>query len=506
MVGVVTKVLAMRLRAAWISALVLGACTSGSDESAPVANTQVPLRYVYWLSGEAGTPQTAATPSLAYDAALAKLQQRCASSPRPRHECLGKTEIQILPYIWTQTTQDPIEQYGFVATFTRYIEGVNAVRAMFQTRSDARAADFRWSMSTMDAYLSHFGSDAKGALRDRNDLIKEARKLTERLTEQGEALHGAERAKLLRKRQRISEARAIIGRYRRAVVDRRAEYEALAAEYKIFQSAEPAEALRSIADRASVAELPAFPALQQELLALLSAENGAPQELSLRAGRLEGFFDSQKRWFDAEIASYRTFLADEGVATPDLTSRPIEILAGMQRYVADRQQRMNAAADKLIDGMKRRKSALVLLERDAQTRATLADATRAHAAAAFLSQATAQIQATWATQPSAAGVELVGARYHAVLALLQAASFCDDEDAPDWMLDGCTSYATNASKATIYLQNTLPRRLRRSAASFSTAGAPAAEVAVLENAVNAGDLGKAVLVHDSIARSLEVSP
>ena len=358
----------------------------------------------------------------------------------------------------------------------------------------------------MDAWLDNFIGDAKSALRDRDDLVKKARELPDKLTEQGEALYGMEHGRLVRKRQLIRESRAILERYRQAVIDQQADYEALAAEYKTFHSAEPAEALRSIAVRASTAALPAFPALQQELLALLSAENGTPQELSLRAARLQGFLDSQQRWFDAEIEPYRAFLAEEGAATPDLTSRPIEVLTGMQRYLAERQQRMNAAADKLIDGMKRRKSALVLLERDAQSRDTLADATRARAAADFLQQATAQIQLTWAAQPTAGGVELLGVRYQAVFALLQAASLCDDEDAADWMSDGCGAYATNASKATLYLTNTLPRKLRRDANVLRSAGVPELEVAALEAAVNADDLAKAVMVHDHLARRLEVMP
>jgi hypothetical protein len=353
-----------------------------------------------------------------------------------------------------------------------------------------------------------FAGRAREQLQERDELVDRAREFPEQVTVLGEALYGEEHANLVRKQHAIKAARMIIEQYQRAVAQRQGEYEVLATAYKAFHADEVAatDALRDVATRASDAELPAVPALQQELVALLVAENHAPQDLILQSGRLEGFFESQQQWFVDAIAPHRAFLAEEGIVEPDLTTRPLEILGGMRRYLAHRQQRMNAAASQIFDGLRRRKTALLLLERDAHTRATIADATRAQAAAEFLGEATAQIQATWAAQPSAGGIELLVARYERVLALVQAGSLCDGDDVTDWMHDGCALYAVNVSKANLYLQSSLPRKLRRDATKLRAAGTPDAQIDALDAAIDAGDLALAVNTHDSLAHQLEETP
>jgi hypothetical protein len=397
---------------------------------------------------------------------------------------------------------DPIDEFGYSATIDAYIEGVNSVRAMFVSRSDARAVDYRASLSTMQAELVGYTTSAKAALADRDELIETARNLTEKFTQAGEALHGVEQANLLRKRRLIQDSRSVIERYRTAIADRRADYEALTTDYRTFHSSEPTDALQQLATRASTAELSEFPALQHDLASLVQAESGPPQDLSVRAERLDGYFDSQQHQFNTEIQKYRPFLDEEGIIVPDLTSRPREILDGIQRYLLERQQRMNAAAQKLFAGLQRRKSALVLLQRDVQTRETIADASRARAAADFLSQVTAQIQSTWAAAAMVGGFELLGTRYQAVLALLQAGAMCNDPDAEAWMNDGCGAYKINISKANLYLQSTLPRKLRRDAVLLRNVGAQATQVDALEAAVNASDWARAVSIHDTLAHEV----
>jgi hypothetical protein len=493
-----------RLHTALLITLAVAACDAPDTSSTEASSGQVPLRYRVFINGLSYSGPLKMTANEAYTDALAQLETRCSASLKPKHECLGKAEVFLTPVVWLPNAPHPIDEFGYVATFTRYIEGVASVRAMFTTRSDARAVDYRWSMSNMQNMLTDFRFRAKRALEDRDELVKEARDLTKKFTAAGEAVYGVEHANLLRKQQLIRESQAVIERYRSAIADRQAEYEALATEYKAFHNAEPTAVLQQLATNASTAELPAFPALQQQLIALVNAENGPPQDLTVRADRLDGYFDGYQHQFNIEIQPYRAFLDEEGIIAPDLTTRPREILGGMQRYLADRQQRMNVAAEKLFAGMQRRKSALLLLQRDAQTRVTIADASRARAAADFLTQATVQIQATWAAAPVVGAFELLGARYQGVLALLQAGTMCNDPDVADWMSDGCGAYAINVSKANLYLATTLPRKLRRNAILLRNAGAVGAQVDALDAAVNANDLAKAVALHDTLVH--EVTP
>jgi hypothetical protein len=491
-----------RLTAAVLVAFA-ASCDAPETTTTQVASGPVPLKYIAYVNGFGrGTPKT--TPGEAYTDALARLDAGCSAVSQPKIECLGTTQIAVFPEVWLTGAPNPVGVYGYTATFNRYIEGVNAVRAMFAGRSDTRAVDLDWSLTDMHTDLVNYNGDAKYALFERNELVEDARKLTTKFRQAGEAVYGAEHAALLQKQQLIGESRAVIERYQSAVTDRQSDYEALATEYKAFHNAEPTEALEQLVSRASAAQLPDFPALQHDLVTLVQAQSAPPQDLAARARRLEGFFESTEHQFIIDIEPYRAFLTEEGMSAPDLTTRPREILEGMQRYLAGRQQRMNAAAEKLFSGIQRRKSALILLQRDAQTRATIADASRARSAADFLSQATAQIQATWAAAPIVSGFELLGTRYQAVLALIQAGTMCADPDVASWMSDGCGAYAINVSKASLYLQSTLPRKLRRDAVSLRNAGVPSAQVDALESAVASGDLAKAVALHDTIAH--EVTP
>jgi hypothetical protein len=487
-----------------------GSCGTASDvdESVASANGPVPLSYhVNVPVGGGGMHVENATE--AYRRGLELLQEKCAAKPSP-DQCLGENYITLHPIVGELGTsmQDTIALYGWQATYDRYIAGAKVIRSMLEDE-DARALDVYWTINDMQGgtmvTLLNWGREE---VQERDELLERAREFPDKVIALGEALYGEEHANLIRKQQAIQAARAIIDQYQRAVAERQAEYETLATDYKAFHAGEIAatDALRDFAMRASEIELPEFPALQQELLAVVIAENRAPQDLILRNARLEGFFESQRQWFVGAIAPHREFLLEEGVPEPDLTSRPLEVLGGMRRYVVDRQQRVNAEAARILDGLRRRKTALLLLQRDAQTRTTIADATRAQAAADFLAEVTAQIQSTWATQPSAGGIELVGGRYEAVLALLQTASLCSDDDASEWMHDGCAMYAVNVSKANVYLQSTLPRKLRRDAAKLRSAGIPTELVATLEAAVDSGDLATAVSIHDSLAHQTEEMP
>jgi hypothetical protein len=502
-----------------IASLGAIACRGDKHSSTASAVENVPLCYEWWAtvpssslvpSIAVGYPSCLDSPAEAYDVALDYLWDGCASEGN-QQDCYDSGDVAL--YVepesgdssGPQDVRDTIAQFGYEATYARYIGGVNNVRTYLDS-GDVRATDVEESLEMMNGYseglLNLAEENVSAELRG---LVDTARATTERVREMGEAARGEEHARLVWRRVQIARARKVIADYKTAIDAERAGFTVLANDYRGFHASEPATAaaIEALVEQANTSELSQIGGLQVEVMNLVIQENAAPQEVIMRAQRLAGFLDSKQAELERAVAPYREFMEEEGMTVPDLTSQTISDLERMVGYLEGRQQRFNAAGTKVLRQLRARREALALLAMEAATRQTIADSARARAAADYLQTATTRVAAIWAAQPRAGGVELLAARYEGVLSLLQVDALCSSEDRPPWMADGCGVFERERSKAQLYLSSSLRLKLLADENRLRNAGGNPNMLNAMRAAVNSGNFAVAVFIHDEVAQAVE---
>jgi hypothetical protein len=504
---------------ALVVALGASACRGDERLSAASAVENVPLCYEWWAtvasaslasSIASGYRSCLDSPAEAYDVGLQNLWDQCASEGN-QEDCYdrGHVELYVEPESddpsGPQDVRDTIAQFGYEATYARYVGGVNAVLAYLDS-GNVRATDVEYSLMMMNGYTAALENLAEENVSAQlRQLVDTARATTERVTEMGEAVRGEEHARLVWRRVQIRQARKVINDYTTAIDTERAGFAALANDYRGFHDNEPATAaaIEELVEQANTSELNQIGRLQVEVMNLVVQENAAPQEVIMRAQRLAGFLDSKQEELERAVAPYREFMEEEGMTVPDLTSQTISDLERMIGYLEGRQQRFNAAGTKVLRQLRARREALVLLAMEAATRQTIADSARARAAADYLQTATARVASIWAAQPTVGGVELLAARYDGVLSLLQVNALCTSEDRPPWMADGCGIFDRERSRAQLYLSSSLRLKLLSDENRLRNAGGNPAMLDAMRAAVDRRDLAAAVFIHDEVAQSVE---
>jgi hypothetical protein len=393
-------------------------------------------------------------------------------------DCIASGEVSVFPEMYLDgkrpADHDVVDAYGFAATFDKVRAVSESMLSWVDGNPAMRAVDVESSLSISQnraADWLRLGTDVIGY---RDELRTTMNKVPDRVAALGSAVVGAEKADLAATRPVIERARVVLDTYQSAVETQRRAFEALVADYRSYHGAEQQriDSLESVVERSASADLAAMPGLLQEVVAVLRAESGVPSDLRARAEGIDGALASHQRAFDAAAEEFRELFSRKAIPIPDQTREVRDALARMTEYLDERQRRLGGAAAQVMEGLVTRKDALILAARDQATRQTIDDASRARAAAEFLGEATRRVDQVWRAQPVVAGVELLGARYQEVLALLQTEALCNVAEAPPWQSSGCGTYQRNRSRATAYLR-TLPRVLRRGRDTLAGRGAAA---------------------------------
>lgn len=324
----------------------------------------------------------------------------------------------------------------------------------------------------------------------------------DRLAVLGAAATSEEHVRLAETRRTIRALEAITARYQADLDAAQVAYGSVATRFKAYRLTETPvfTGLEAIAAQASAAALTGMGALKLELASHSDAENRTPQTLILDARWVRAdLADAQARYV-AALAPYAAYLAEHSVPVLDHASAPRDGMDRVVAYAEGRLARVNAAVIAIYDGMRRREAALTLATVDAATRQQLRQADAAQREAAFLNDITQRVTAMWKAPPvSALNLPLQSERFTTMSAFLQLVAVCQHiGDIATWRAPGCQKVASETTKITTYLNQTLPFTLRYGVGKMRTAGYQEATLAEIEALVTAGNLVLAVHKYDAL--------
>ncbi|AGC42663.1 hypothetical protein MYSTI_01315 [Myxococcus stipitatus DSM 14675] len=285
------------------------------------------------------------------------------------------------------------------------------------------------------------------------------------------------------------------------------EVVALANRFAAFKATEPATtaSLRTLATQGSAANLQGLVTVQLDAVALAHQESGAASVLAMDAVRLRMQLGRIQEDYVTSLLRDKEFIAQRGLVMGDLVDGELEMLGGIEGYCDSRRRKVLTAVDRLLEGMKQRRDALIGLEADAATRQAMADAAFLTASQRFLDDVTARSTQLWKVAPKSTVLKLsfLSEKFDQMESYLQFEPACAPPAAGQrsWRETGCVAMRRDFSRVRTWMTSTLPGTLRLNVAMMRNAGTvPAAMLLEVEAKLAAGQLKDAATVHDAALR------
>ncbi|NMO20262.1 hypothetical protein HPC49_22685 [Pyxidicoccus fallax] len=271
--------------------------------------------------------------------------------------------------------------------------------------------------------------------------------------------------------------------------------------YKGTESATTAE-LHALATQGSAANLQGLVTVQLDAVALAQQESGEASELVLEAMRLRTRLALLQEEYLEQLEPLQEFIAQRGLHMGDLVRGELQMLGGIEGYCDSRRRKVLSAVDRLLEGMKQRRDALIGLEANEATRQALADAAFLTASQRFLDDVTARSTQLWQVAPKSTRLKLsfLSAKYDQMESYLQFEPACapPQDGARSWREAGCVAMRRDFSRVRTWMTSTLPGTLRLNVSMMRSAGGvPAALLTDVEAKLAAGQLKAAAVAHDA---------
>ncbi|WP_244227405.1 hypothetical protein [Corallococcus aberystwythensis] len=299
---------------------------------------------------------------------------------------------------------------------------------------------------------------------------------------------------------RIAEARTTLEALSPQVVSLVGQFEA----YRNTEAASIA-ALQALAAQASTA---GFQGLETAMLTaadLSHQESGATTALVTEARRLRSLLARAQEEYTDSLVPQRELIATRGLRMGDLVVGERKMVEGIEGYCEARKRKTLTTLERLLEGMKQRREALIALEADQATRQALADEAFLTASQRFLSDVTPRSTQLWQVAPKSTVLKLsfLSEKFDQMESYLQFEPACAPPAAGtrSWREAGCVAMRRDFSRVRSWRTSTLPGTLRLNVAMMRQAGSvPAALLAEVEALTAAGQLKAAATVHDAALR------
>ncbi|MFB1484142.1 hypothetical protein [Corallococcus sp. RDP092CA] len=298
------------------------------------------------------------------------------------------------------------------------------------------------------------------------------------------------------------------------VAEARASLEALSpkivslvGQFEAYRSTEAnsVTALQALAAQGSMADLQG---LETALLAaadLAHHESTVASALIMDARRLRYQLAQTQEDYAASLTPHREFIQKHGLQLGDLVVGERKMMEGIEGYCEARIHKTLTTVDRLLEGMKQRRDALIALEANQATRQALADEAFLTASQRFLSDVSTRSTQLWQLAPKSTVLKLsfLSEKFDQMESYLQFEPACEPPAAGtrSWREAGCTAMRRDFARAKTWRTSTLPGTLRLNVAMMRQAGnVPAAMLAEVETLTTAGQLKAATTVHDAALR------
>lgn len=444
----------------------------------------------------------------AYKLALQKVNDVCGTD----YNCRGTSTIALYA-IFDVDVHDAtlwerlFKAYGMRAMFN---DAVSRNRMLLNAaRSSMRAPDLKQSLGYVtekliqgawfEQLIAPYSSRYQNAQHDLN--VKEVGALNAKV----DATLGPEMTKLAAQTFLLANYKAHLDSYVQRLDALRPAFDVLANRFFQYRSSELTDFafLNDLSARASAADLQALVLLQKELVDHSRDMSSAPEQLRADVADMRRAIFGMQEDLDRYHEQYKTELAAAGFQPPDKTSAAVASLAKMEGYIGDRARRVQAAIDQQLDGIIKRKHALLIVAADDLTKKALVDAANAQEETAFLDEANKRVATLWAAPDRSLKLQLP---YQEELAgnlksFLGTDAICADGFA--WMKSGCDVYRRNVSKANTYLAQSMPLAIRVDVRKLRSAGIADPILAEIDAALTAKDVMKAAHLHDIAVRMSE---
>ncbi|QQR45749.1 hypothetical protein JKA73_06355 [Myxococcus xanthus] len=338
----------------------------------------------------------------------------------------------------------------------------------------------------IDTILGNAAARVKQAAREYGDPV---------VVEEAEVKAG-----MVRLEQTLAESRAALEALSLQVV-------AVADQFRAYKDTEPAITMRlhTLAAQGSAADLEGLVTAQLEAVALAQQESGDSSAVVQEVMRLRTRLALLQEEYVERLGMDAAFIAQRGLHMGDLVDGELEMLGGMRGYCETRRRKVLTTVDRLLEGMKQRRDALIGLESNEATRQALADAAFLSASQRFLDGVTARSTQLWQVAPKSSALKLsfLSEKFDQMESYLQFEPACAPPTAGQrsWRETGCVAMRRDFSRVRTWMSSTLPGTLRLNVAMMRNAGTvPAALLAEVEAKLAAGQLKAAASVHDAALR------
>ncbi len=347
--------------------------------------------------------------------------------------------------------------------------------------------------------------EAVEAVHDARDaLVTETH---DRIAAMGGEVVSEEQVRLANTRWAIRDLERTTQRYQQILDHARPLYGDVAARYAAYRASEAATigGLENLIAQASSAGLDDMVALKSALAAISDSENLDPQQLILDANRVRWELAHAQTEYDQAIVRHAALIDEHGWARLDHTTVPRQGMTGVVGYAEERLDRVNAAIREIIDGVRRREQALILVAADQHTRDAVRAAVAAQTEADFLDEITRRSDELWRSPPTTSTLKLplLGERVRVMQAFLQLEPLCADPSNATWRGPGCQRVANELTKVKTYLNQTLSLTLRYGITKLRAAGVNEADLTQIDADLTAGRRAAAVHRYDAALRAVE---
>ncbi|NRD44544.1 hypothetical protein [Corallococcus exiguus] len=452
----------------------------------------------------------------------------CAIRPRIFDRLVCDRPPQTPQWVYDQIASDQINQCGTDLT-CRYqpiqlwvtspeAHGSPAEVATWLAAQD-QVIDFlkttQKSAETLHLSLSLHSAEHKVRLDQQNQLIAEVTERLSTITKNVETqvktqasaygdpvvLEAAEvKAGMTRLDQVVAEARASIEALSPQVVS-------LVGRFEAYRNTEAASvtALQALAAQGSMADLQGLAAALLAAADLSHQESRAASTLAMDARRLRSQLARAQEDYAASLVPHREFIQQRGLIMGDLVVGERKMVEGIEGYCEARKRKTLTTVERLVEGMKQRREALIALEADQATRQALADEAFLTASQRFLSDVTTRSTQLWQVAPKSTVLKLsfLSEKFDQMESYLQFEPACAPPAAGtrSWREAGCIAMRRDFSRVRSWRTSTLPGTLRLNVAMMRQAGSvPAAMLAEVETLTTAGQFKAAATVHDAALR------
>ncbi len=434
----------------------------------------------------------AAGPEAAYNAAQATLSARCGSDAG----CAGNP-------IWLEVREGN-EAFRSVATLTPYLDAQRAAIDYLERTKRSPVSRFQTLKRMKNA--NDYSIDWF-AQRERE--LSEARAAIEKvIRERARSDTDPVIMKLAARRALLDSLAPIIARTSVALGKVGGPLERSLSSFVAYRATEPqvAAALAQLARDVSAADLDGLAALPARVVAFPQSDTFCDGH-RIEANRLSSELLAIQADFDRAILQFTDGMREHGIPTPDLSSTSVPALRGSSAYCTARDATVARALASILDGMRQRREALVLVRSDEQTRKARANAALLDAGARFLAEVNARVNALALahTRSTLLRLDFLAERAATLASFVSSDSLCDPTTPAEdqWREAGCRALRRAVSGARNELDG-LPATFALNLRILRARGTALTLVDQAEVMMTQGQTSDAYASHDAALRASDL--